>query len=75
MNYWRLLHRLSTSDGPIGSATCTANAFLMVTTVLIPAEFVKRWEKQIDTPYSELTNEEKDSSIYQSLPNSSRATG
>lgn len=29
--------------------------------LLIPADFVKRWEKQIATPYSELTNEEKES--------------
>jgi hypothetical protein len=30
-------------------------------TLLIPANFVKRWQKQIDTPYSELTEEEKES--------------
>lgn len=29
--------------------------------LLIPANFVKRWQKQIDTPYSELTDEEKES--------------
>ena len=29
--------------------------------LLIPAEFVKCWEKQFATPYSELTNEEKES--------------
>jgi hypothetical protein len=29
--------------------------------LLIPADLVKRWEKQIDTPYSELTDEEKES--------------
>jgi hypothetical protein len=29
--------------------------------LLIPADLVKRWQKQIDTPYSELTNEEKES--------------
>jgi len=29
--------------------------------LLIPADLVKRWEKQIETPYSELTDEEKES--------------
>jgi hypothetical protein len=29
--------------------------------LLIPAEFVKRWEKQTVTPYSELTDTEKES--------------
>jgi hypothetical protein len=29
--------------------------------LLIPAEFAKRWEKQMATPYSELTDEEKES--------------
>lgn len=29
--------------------------------LLIPGDFVKRLEKQIATPYSELTNEEKES--------------
>ena len=29
--------------------------------LLIPAEFAKRWEKQMVTPYSELTDEEKES--------------
>jgi hypothetical protein len=29
--------------------------------LLIPADLVKRWEKQIETPYSELTNKEKES--------------
>ena len=29
--------------------------------LLIPADMVKRWEKQIATPYSELTDEEKES--------------
>jgi hypothetical protein len=29
--------------------------------LLIPADLVKRWEKQIATPYSELTAEEKES--------------
>ena len=29
--------------------------------LLIPAELAKQWEKQIATPYSELTEEEKES--------------
>ncbi len=29
--------------------------------LLIPADLVKRWEQQIVTPYSELTDEEKES--------------
>ncbi len=29
--------------------------------LLIPAHLVERWEKQINTVYSELTNEEKES--------------
>jgi hypothetical protein len=29
--------------------------------LLIPADLVKHWEKQIETPYSELANEEKES--------------
>ncbi len=29
--------------------------------LLIPDDLVKRWEKQIDTSYSALTNEEKES--------------
>jgi hypothetical protein len=29
--------------------------------LLIPADLVTRWEKQIATPYSALTNEEKES--------------
>jgi hypothetical protein len=29
--------------------------------LLIPVELVKRWEKQIETPYSELSDEEKES--------------
>jgi hypothetical protein len=29
--------------------------------LLLPADLVKRWEKQIETPYSELTDEEKES--------------
>lgn len=29
--------------------------------LLIPAELVQRWQKQIDTPYSELSETEKDS--------------
>ena len=29
--------------------------------LLIPADLVKRWEKQIATPYSELTDEQKES--------------
>ena len=29
--------------------------------LLIPADMVKRWEKQIATPYSELTEDEKES--------------
>jgi hypothetical protein len=29
--------------------------------LLIPADLVKHWEKQITTPYSELTEEEKES--------------
>jgi hypothetical protein len=29
--------------------------------LLIPAELVKKWEKQIDTPYSELSELEKES--------------
>lgn len=29
--------------------------------LLIPADLVKRWEKQSATPYSELTEEEKES--------------
>jgi hypothetical protein len=29
--------------------------------LLIPADLVRRWQKQIETPYSELTEQEKDS--------------
>jgi hypothetical protein len=29
--------------------------------LLIPAELVERWERQIDTPYPKLTDEEKES--------------
>ncbi len=29
--------------------------------LLIPADLVRRWQKQIETPYSELTEKEKDS--------------
>jgi hypothetical protein len=29
--------------------------------LLIPADLVKQWEKQLATPYSELTDEEKES--------------
>jgi hypothetical protein len=29
--------------------------------LLIPAELVKQWERQMATPYSELTNKEKES--------------
>jgi hypothetical protein len=29
--------------------------------LLIPADLVKRWGKQANTPYSELTNQEKES--------------
>jgi len=29
--------------------------------LLIPTDLVRRWEKQIDTPYSELTDDEKES--------------
>ena len=29
--------------------------------LLIPADLVKRWERQIGTPYSDLANEEKES--------------
>ena len=29
--------------------------------LLIPADLVKRWESQIETPYSELTDAEKES--------------
>jgi hypothetical protein len=29
--------------------------------LLIPADLVKRWEKQINTPYSQLSNKEKES--------------
>jgi hypothetical protein len=29
--------------------------------LLIPAKLVKRWEKQIETPYPELSDEEKES--------------
>ena len=30
-------------------------------TLLIPADLVKKWEKQMATPYSKLTEEEKES--------------
>jgi hypothetical protein len=29
--------------------------------LLIPADFVKQWERQLSTPYSELTEKEKES--------------
>jgi hypothetical protein len=29
--------------------------------LLIPADLVERWQKQIETPYSELTDKEKES--------------
>jgi len=29
--------------------------------LVIPAELVRRWERQIETPYSELSEEEKES--------------
>lgn len=29
--------------------------------LLLPADLVSQWERQIDTPFDELTNEEKDS--------------
>ena len=46
--------------------------------LLIPAEFVKRWEKQIVTQYSELTDAEKESDreqVRKYLPLILRAVG
>ena len=48
-SHWqRYMHSKCVSQGDDGA-------------LLIPADLVKRWEKQIDTPYSALTNEEKES--------------
>jgi len=48
-SHWqRYMHSKCVSQGDDGA-------------LLIPADLVKQWEKQIATPYSELSNEEKES--------------
>ena len=48
--------------GLIGKDICTSNASKwQMGTLQLPARLVSQWQRQIDTPYNELTEKEKDS--------------
>jgi len=40
---------------------CDSTTPLEDSSLIIPAEFVKRWKRQMETPYSELSKNEQDS--------------
>ena len=48
--------------GRIGNDTCTARLRSSWTvSLVIPPDLVKQWERQLSTPYSELSDKEKES--------------